>query len=102
MCARHAALLRVQEFRSREYWDKFFQERSQAFEWYVYTPSVCRSPLLCCVDRSACYNLLRYGNYDDLEPLLHKYIKQSDRILVVGCGNSDLSQVSACSLATCA
>ena len=61
---------------------------------------VCGSPVQThrhrfgCIRQSACFTLVRYGNYDDLEPLLHKYIKQSDRILVVGCGNSDLSQVS--------
>lgn len=34
---------------------------------------------------------LRYGEYLELCVQLHKYIKQKDQILVVGCGNSKLS-----------
>lgn len=48
MCASrltHYIVLCVQEFRSREYWDKFFQERSQAFEWCVH-PRAYAVPLL--------------------------------------------------------
>ncbi|XP_064615984.1 LOW QUALITY PROTEIN: eEF1A lysine and N-terminal methyltransferase-like [Liolophura sinensis] len=54
------------EFGSVEYWDKFFKKRgSKAFEWY--------------------------GEYPELCDVLHKYIKPSDKILMVGCGNSQLS-----------
>lgn len=35
--------------------------------------------------------LLRYGEYLDLCHILHKYMKQQNKILMVGCGNSKLS-----------
>ena len=54
------------EFQVKEYWDSFFSKRSKAFEWY--------------------------GEYADLCHVLHKYLKSSCRILVVGCGNSKLSE----------
>ena len=54
------------EFQSKAYWEGFFQKRKSAFEWY--------------------------GEYLDLCHVLHKYIKQQNRVLVVGCGNSKLSE----------
>lgn len=55
------------EFHSPEYWDKFFIKRgSKAFEWY--------------------------GEYPELCGVLHKYIKTKDKLLVVGCGNSVISE----------
>ncbi|XP_018422337.1 PREDICTED: methyltransferase-like protein 13 [Nanorana parkeri] len=55
------------EFSSSEYWEQFFRRRGeQAFEWY--------------------------GGYLELCGLLHKYIKPKDKVLVVGCGNSELSE----------
>ena len=55
-----------QEFRQKEYWDKFFDKRGKkAFEWY--------------------------GEYGELCGILHKYIKVSDHILSIGCGNSKMS-----------
>ena len=54
------------EFQLKEYWDKFFTKRSSAFEWY--------------------------GEYTDLCHILHKYLKPSTNILIVGCGNSRLSE----------
>ena len=33
----------------------------------------------------------RYGEYLELCGILHKYVKVTDNILVVGCGNSSLS-----------
>ena len=52
-----------QEFRQKEYWDSFFKKRgSKAFEWY--------------------------GEYSELCGILHKYLKNSDHILTIGCGNS--------------
>ncbi|KAH3791689.1 hypothetical protein DPMN_145178 [Dreissena polymorpha] len=54
------------EFVKPEYWEKFFKKRGgKAFEWY--------------------------GEYPDLCGILHKYIKPQDKLLVVGCGNSQLS-----------
>jgi len=36
-----------------------------------------------------CY---RYGEYPELCGVLHKYIKPADQVLMVGCGNSKLSE----------
>ncbi|KAK3088532.1 hypothetical protein FSP39_020234 [Pinctada imbricata] len=55
------------EFQSPQYWDQFFRKRgTKAFEWY--------------------------GEYPELCEVLHKYVKSLDRILMVGCGNSQLSE----------
>ncbi|XP_048214276.1 eEF1A lysine and N-terminal methyltransferase isoform X1 [Perognathus longimembris pacificus] len=55
------------EFGSVDYWEKFFQQRGKkAFEWY--------------------------GTYLDLCGVLHKYIKPREKVLVIGCGNSELSE----------
>lgn len=55
------------EFRNKVYWDKFFKTRgSKAFEWY--------------------------GEYEALCGVLHKYIKLTDSVLMIGCGNSTLSE----------
>ncbi|XP_076436288.1 eEF1A lysine and N-terminal methyltransferase-like [Babylonia areolata] len=55
------------EFTSPEYWDSFFKKRGRkAFEWY--------------------------GEYNNLCGILHKYIKPADKVLMVGCGNSRLSE----------
>ncbi|MBN3314952.1 MET13 protein, partial [Atractosteus spatula] len=57
----------AEEFSSAEYWERFFRRRGdRAFEWY--------------------------GGYTDLCGVLHKYIKPRDEVLVVGCGNSELSE----------
>ncbi|XP_048665995.1 eEF1A lysine and N-terminal methyltransferase isoform X3 [Marmota marmota marmota] len=58
---------RSKEFGSVDYWEKFFQQRGKkAFEWY--------------------------GTYLELCGVLHKYIKPRERVLVIGCGNSELSE----------
>ncbi|XP_065530030.1 eEF1A lysine and N-terminal methyltransferase isoform X2 [Lathamus discolor] len=55
------------EFGSARYWDRFFQQRGQRpFEWYGAFPELC--------------------------PVLHKYVRPRDKVLVVGCGNSELSE----------
>ncbi|NP_001084718.1 eEF1A lysine and N-terminal methyltransferase [Xenopus laevis] len=55
------------EFAAPEYWEQFFRRRGErAFEWY--------------------------GGYLELCGLLHKYIKPRDKVFVVGCGNSELSE----------
>ncbi|XP_038614395.1 eEF1A lysine and N-terminal methyltransferase [Tachyglossus aculeatus] len=55
------------DFGCAAYWEKFFRQRGPAaFEWY--------------------------GSYGQLAALLHKYLRPSDRVLVVGCGNSELSE----------
>ncbi|XP_026685542.1 methyltransferase-like protein 13 [Diaphorina citri] len=54
------------EFTETEYWDKFFKKRGdKAFEWY--------------------------GEYVELCSTINKYMKVSDNILNIGCGNSKLS-----------
>ncbi|XP_041791775.1 eEF1A lysine and N-terminal methyltransferase isoform X1 [Chelmon rostratus] len=56
-----------EEFSSAEYWERFFKKRGdKAFEWY--------------------------GDYNKLCGVLHKYIKVQHKVLVVGCGNSELSE----------
>ncbi|XP_072176738.1 eEF1A lysine and N-terminal methyltransferase-like [Diadema setosum] len=55
------------EFSSAQYWDTFFKKRgSKAFEWY--------------------------GDYTQLCGILHTYVRPSDRVLVIGCGNSRLGE----------
>jgi hypothetical protein len=55
-----------EDFRSVEYWDGFFNARNQkSFEWY--------------------------GEWKQLRPLMLPLVKESKAILVVACGNSDLS-----------
>ncbi|CAF0723116.1 unnamed protein product [Adineta ricciae] len=54
------------EFRSRDYWDQFFDKvGGEAFEWY--------------------------SDFIDLADVLCKYIKPRDEVLIIGCGNSTLS-----------
>ncbi|KAI8779458.1 methyltransferase-like protein 13 [Biomphalaria glabrata] len=55
------------EFSNPDYWDNFFKKRGKIpFEWY--------------------------GEYPQLQFVLHKYISPSNIVLVVGCGNSALSE----------
>ena len=55
------------EFRTREYWDDFFETRdAKAFEWY--------------------------GEWSELRGCVERYVEMEARLLVVGCGNSNLSQ----------
>ncbi|XP_042562006.1 eEF1A lysine and N-terminal methyltransferase [Clupea harengus] len=57
----------TEELSSADYWERFFRKRGdKAFEWY--------------------------GDYHSLCGVLHKYIKPRDQVLVVGCGNSELSE----------
>uniref|UniRef100_A0A671KL87 eEF1A lysine and N-terminal methyltransferase n=1 Tax=Sinocyclocheilus anshuiensis TaxID=1608454 RepID=A0A671KL87_9TELE len=57
----------AEEFSSADYWERFFRKRGEkAFEWY--------------------------GDYNSLCGVLHKYFKPRDKVLVVGCGNSELSE----------
>jgi len=53
------------DFGSSEYWEKFFRKREDTFEWY--------------------------GTFLELCGILAKYIKKTDLILHLGCGNSALS-----------
>ncbi|NXX78715.1 MET13 protein, partial [Urocolius indicus] len=55
------------EFGSARYWERFFRQRgNRPFEWY--------------------------GTFPELCPVLHKYVRPRDKVLVVGCGNSELSE----------
>lgn len=53
------------DFAKKDYWQDFFEKRKDPFEWY--------------------------GTYFDLAYVLNKYVKKQDEILMVGCGNSELS-----------
>ncbi|KAK6038175.1 hypothetical protein COOONC_24320 [Cooperia oncophora] len=53
------------EFTDPKYWKNFFAARKTPFEWY--------------------------GDYGVLGSVLEKYLKSSDRILQIGCGNSQLA-----------
>lgn len=55
-----------EEFASKSYWDSFFKKRKNAFEWY--------------------------GEYSHLCGMLHKHCKPVEKVLMVGCGNSKLSE----------
>ncbi|XP_023224128.1 methyltransferase-like protein 13 [Centruroides sculpturatus] len=56
----------ISNFSKEDYWNKFFTKRgNRAFEWY--------------------------GEYPQLCGLLHKYIRPKDKLLNIGCGNSQLS-----------
>ncbi|GAB1598944.1 eEF1A lysine and N-terminal methyltransferase-like [Argonauta hians] len=56
----------TRDFRSNAYWDRFFKTRGlKPFEWY--------------------------GEFTDLCLVLCKYVKATDKVLMVGCGNSQLS-----------
>ncbi|XP_054742022.1 eEF1A lysine and N-terminal methyltransferase homolog [Anastrepha obliqua] len=55
-----------EEFAQPEYWNSFFTKRGEkSFEWY--------------------------GEYLELCEHIHKYVKNTDQILMLGCGNSQLS-----------
>jgi ubiquinone/menaquinone biosynthesis C-methylase UbiE len=57
-----------EEFRTREYWDRFFRERNEeAFEWY--------------------------GSFEDVRAKIveETRLKRGEATLVIGCGNSDFS-----------
>ncbi|XP_066480188.1 eEF1A lysine and N-terminal methyltransferase [Tiliqua scincoides] len=57
----------AEEFASAAYWERFFRGRGErAFEWY--------------------------GEWEELRPTLGRYLRLRDSILVVGCGNSELSE----------
>lgn len=54
------------EFANEEYWNEFFQKRGKTpFEWY--------------------------GEFWQLEGTICNYIKKTDKLLIIGCGNSSLS-----------
>ncbi|CAG5116730.1 unnamed protein product [Candidula unifasciata] len=55
------------EFSQPDYWNRFFQKRGKIpFEWY--------------------------GEYPQLHTVIHKYITPANLVLIVGCGNSALSE----------
>ncbi|KAJ1359566.1 hypothetical protein KIN20_018331 [Parelaphostrongylus tenuis] len=54
------------EFTDPKFWRHFFERRKAPFEWY--------------------------GNYDILASVLEKYLRPTDTILQIGCGNSRLAE----------
>lgn len=56
----------ITEFHDKEYWNNFFKEQnSKPFEWYA--------------------------EWNSLDKYLQKNIKKGEKILIIGCGNSRLS-----------
>ncbi|KAA3679904.1 uncharacterized protein DEA37_0012768 [Paragonimus westermani] len=55
---------RTGDFTKREYWDQFFNSRRSTFEWY--------------------------GDFVQHSSFFNKYVKKTDSVLIVGCGNSEL------------
>lgn len=73
------------EFSQQEYWEKFFQKRGRkAFEWYNIS-------LFVYIINWHIHLIHRYGTYQQLYGILHKYMNPKDKTLVGGCGNSTLS-----------
>lgn len=71
------------DFTDPQYWKKFFEKYEKPFEWFViFVPSFYFVN---------CFGL-RYGSYDQLHHVMEKYIKVSDSILELGCGNSELAE----------
>eukprot|EP00826_Nyctotherus_ovalis_P057039 TRINITY_DN7792_c0_g1_i6.p1 TRINITY_DN7792_c0_g1~~TRINITY_DN7792_c0_g1_i6.p1 ORF type:complete len:336 (-),score=95.04 TRINITY_DN7792_c0_g1_i6:1257-2264(-) len=57
----------IEEFKTKEYWDKFFEKRGgSTFEWY--------------------------GSYKTYKSVLAKEIPRKSRILIAGCGNSLMAE----------
>lgn len=57
----------ISDFREKQYWDTFFEERNaQTFEWY--------------------------GDWSELKRVVPRYVSSDRPVLVVGCGNSSLSE----------
>lgn len=42
-------------------------------------------------NHARCNDATRYGEYEDLRKLVRQSLQRTDRILVVGCGNSNFS-----------
>ena len=56
----------IEDYNKKEFWEDAFQKYKANYDWY--------------------------GKYDDFQTYFAKYIKKSDRILMVGCGNSTLGE----------
>lgn len=74
------------EFADPAYWRQFYSKRQSPFEWLVGLFVVC------CVNHYA----FRYGDYNELGSILEKYLKVSDKMLQIGCGNSKLAASVSC------
>lgn len=56
----------IEDYNKKEFWEDAFQKYKVNYDWY--------------------------GKYDDFQTYFAQYIKKSDRILMVGCGNSTLGE----------
>ena len=56
----------IEDYNKKEFWADAFQKYKANYDWY--------------------------GKYDDFQTYFAQYIKKSDRILMVGCGNSTLGE----------
>jgi spermidine synthase len=75
------------EFASTTYWDNFFKKRgNQAFDWYGEYPEVLHISTRQAIDNLSPFSIFQLCDQ------LHKYIKAKDDTLMVGCGNSALSE----------
>jgi SAM-dependent methyltransferase len=77
------------QFTTKDYWDKFFTQRGQvAFGEFCVSLNYLNT--FCC----AHYLLLWsewYGDFKEVFPALSASISKTNRILVIGCGNSNFS-----------
>ena len=56
----------IEDYNKREFWEEAFQKYKSNYDWY--------------------------GKYEDFQTYFSKYMKKTDRILMVGCGNSTLGE----------
>ena len=56
----------IEDYNKREFWEDAFQKYKSNYDWY--------------------------GKYEDFQSYFAKYMKKSNRILMVGCGNSTLGE----------
>lgn len=56
----------IEDYNKKEFWDSAFQKYKSSYDWY--------------------------GEYDDFQKYFATYMKKTDRILLVGCGNSTLGE----------
>lgn len=56
----------IEDYNKKEFWDSAFQKYKSNYDWY--------------------------GEYDDFQKYFATYMRKTDRILLVGCGNSTLGE----------
>ena len=56
----------IEDYNKKEFWDEAFEKYKSVFDWY--------------------------GGYNDFKTYFSTYINKKSRILLVGCGNSNLGE----------